>query len=99
MNNYHYSKVENVAMNYRWVPRLPFLYEVGENTWTGTDDAWANKAVAEIDREELIVNLQSASGDDAYQYLYSHQSYAGSGHPLCYLGKVECYSLIQVHEQ
>jgi hypothetical protein len=33
---------------------------------------WANKAVADIDREELIANLQSASGDDAFQYLHSH---------------------------
>jgi hypothetical protein len=54
--------------------RIPFLYKVSKNAWTGTNDAWANKAVAEIDCEEFIVNLQSASGDDAFQYIYSHLS-------------------------
>jgi hypothetical protein len=55
-------------------PRLSFLYDPGKNAWTGTDDAWANKAVAEIARKELIANLQNASCNDAFQYLHSHLS-------------------------
>jgi hypothetical protein len=52
--------------------RLHFFYDLGKNAWTGTDVDWANKEVADIDREELIANLQSASSDDAFQYLHSH---------------------------
>jgi len=55
-------------------PHLPFLYDPGENAWIGTDDAWTNKAVTDIDREELIANLQSASIGNAFQYLHSHLS-------------------------
>jgi hypothetical protein len=55
-------------------PRLPFLYDPGENAWTGTDDVWANKAVTDIDPEELIANLQSATNEAAFRFLQSHLS-------------------------
>jgi hypothetical protein len=54
--------------------RLPFLYNPGENGWTGTDDAWAQKAVGDIDQAELIANLQKATWNDAFRYLNVHLS-------------------------
>jgi hypothetical protein len=54
--------------------RLHFLYDPGKNAWIGTDDAWTNKAVTDIYREELIANLQSATNDAAFWFLQSHLS-------------------------